>query len=294
MGNAFARTQQNAASAMHGGFGPPLSDRNFERLSEFVHDYCGIRITSKKRTMVDGRLRRRMRALEMDDINDYCAFLFEGDADAEEEVVNFIDAITTNKTDFFREPAHFVFLQSQILPLLAETGRRRIKIWSAASSTGAEAYTIAMILDDFCLRNRGMDYSILATDISTEVLDKGLRGRYPDTMLEPVPEEFRRRYVMVANDAKAREFRIVPHLRSKVAFFQLNLMDRRYPFDLDYDLIFCRNILIYFDRPTQGEVLRRLCEHIRPGGYLFLGHSESIVGHNLPLETVANTIFQRN
>jgi chemotaxis protein methyltransferase CheR len=294
MGSVLERTQRNVASALHSGFGPPLSDRNFERLSEFVHDYCGIRITSKKRTMVDGRLRRRMRVLDIADINDYCDFLFEGNADAKEELVNFIDAITTNKTDFFREPSHFIFLQSQILPGLVENGRRRIKIWSAASSTGAEAYTIAMIMDDFCLHNRGIDYGILATDISTEVLDKGLRGRYPDTMLEPVPEDFRRRYVMLPADAKAREFRIVPHLRAKVAFFQLNLMDERYPFDTDYDLIFCRNILIYFDRATQGEVLRRLCGHIRPGGYLFLGHSETVAGHDLPLQTVANTIFQRD
>jgi chemotaxis protein methyltransferase CheR len=145
----------------------------------------------------------------------------------------------------------------------------------------------------FVRLNRGFNYSILATDICTEVLNKGLAARYPDVMIDPIPEEMRRRYVMLSRNPKHHEFRIVPQLRSKVSFFQLNLMDERYLFDRDFDMIFCRNILIYFDRATQADVLMRLCGHLRPGGYLFLGHSESVTGLKLPLKMAANTIFQR-
>lgn len=273
--------------------GDPLSEKNFLRLSRFVYDYCGIRITPKKRSMVDGRLRRRMRALNIDDINTYCQYLFDGGDTAAKEVVHFIDAITTNKTDFFREIAHFDYLRDHILPTLAQSGSRTIKFWSAASSTGAEAYTAAMVLEDYCGAIRGMDYWILATDICTAVLAKGLSGRYPLTMIDPIPPEMRRRHLMVSRDPSVKEFRIVPQLRAKVAFSHINLMDATYAYDRDFDIVFCRNTLIYFDRPTQAQVLRRLCDHIRPGGYLFLGHSESVTGIDLPIKIVANTIFQR-
>jgi chemotaxis protein methyltransferase CheR len=272
-----------------------LSDQNFWQLAQFIHNYCGIRITAKKRSMVDGRLRHRMRQLGINSINRYVGYLFDEDGHAcESEVVHFIDAITTNKTDFFREPNHFDYLEATILPALAEAGRRKIKTWSAASSTGAEAYTIAMVLEEFRRNVADVDYCILATDICTEVLDKGLAGCYPDMMIAPIPEELRRRYVMVSCSPSSHEFRIVPTLRSKVAFTQLNLMDASYPFDTDFDMIFCRNILIYFDRPTQIEVLGRLCRHLRPGGHLFLGHSETASGISLPLTQVATTIYQRN
>jgi chemotaxis protein methyltransferase CheR len=272
----------------------PLNDQNFWQLAQFIHNYCGIRITAKKRSMVDGRLRHRMRLLGINSINRYVSYLFDEDGHAcNSEVVHFIDAITTNKTDFFREPNHFDFIEANILPALAEAGRRKIKTWSAASSTGAEAYTIAMVLEEFNRKAAGTDYCILATDICTEVLDKGLTGCYPDMMIAPIPEELRRRYVLVSRSPGSHEFRIVPALRSKVSFTQLNLMDANYPFDTDFDMIFCRNILIYFDRPTQIEVLGRLCRHLRPGGHLFLGHSETASGINLPLTQVATTIYQR-
>ena len=271
----------------------PLSARNFQRLCTLVHSYCGIRLTTKKQSMVDGRLRRRMRALNIANINDYCSFLFDdAHPGAQSELISFIDAITTNKTDFFREPSHFKFLEDRILPTLRKAGRRSIKVWSAASSTGAEAYTIAMVIDHF-FREGGFDYSVLATDICTDVLAKGTTGLYPDGMIEPIPEEFRRRYVLVPTDPSRLEFRIAQRLRSKVSFEYLNLMDDRYPYGQDFDMIFLRNVLIYFERATQEEVLAKLCAHLRPGGFLFLGHSESLVGAKLPLTAVANTIFQR-
>jgi chemotaxis protein methyltransferase CheR len=286
----MAATQQ--APARDGGVGEQLNDKNFRRLCAYVQESCGIKLTPKKKSMIDGRLRRRMRALNIANINDYASFLLDGDA-AETELVNFIDAITTNKTDFFREPAHFVFLQRRALPAYRKEGRRGIKVWSAASSMGAEAYTIAMVIDDFFRGQGGIDFKILGTDICTEVLAKGRAALYSDSMLEPIPEEYRRRYILVPKDPVRREFRIAAKLRSKVSFHQLNLMDDRYPFDRDFDMIFLRNVLIYFERPTQEAVLTKLCGHLKPGGYLFLGHSESLAGTGLPLVMAANTIFRR-
>ncbi|WP_297509150.1 protein-glutamate O-methyltransferase CheR [uncultured Caulobacter sp.] len=270
--------------------GDPLSARNFARLAEFIHSYSGIKMPSNKQTMLEGRLRRRMRAHGMDDVNAYCRFLFE-EGGLDGETTYLIDAVTTNKTEFFREPVHFTFMEKTALPRLAKS-RGHINVWSAAASTGAEAYTLAMVLDEFRHAHR-VDYSILATDICTEVLDQAIAGRYPEAMIEPVSTSRRQRYVMRAKDPGRGEVRIVPGLRSKVAFGRLNLMDETYPVEREMDIIFCRNILIYFDKPTQAKVLTRLCRHLAPDGYLFLGHSESIVGIDLPVRQVANTIFQK-
>jgi len=269
-----------------------LSARNFQRLSTFIQDYSGIKMPANKRTMLEGRLRRRMRANRIDDVNAYCRYLFEEDGLAS-ETIHLIDAVTTNKTEFFREPAHFDFLVSKGLPALAAKGKREIKIWSSACSTGAEPYTIAMIMDEFCERQRGVDYSILCTDICTEVLDQAISGRFQEPMIEPVSMPRRQRYVMRSRDPGSNLVRIIPELRSKLSFARLNLMDEAYPIETDLDIVFCRNILIYFDKPTQAKVLQRLCNHLSPGGYLFLGHSESIVGIDLPVVQIANTVFQK-
>jgi chemotaxis protein methyltransferase CheR len=269
-----------------------LSARNFTRLAQFIHDYSGIKMPSNKRTMLEGRLRRRMRATRIANVNDYCRYLFE-DNGMEAEVIHLIDAVTTNKTEFFREPAHFDFMMRTGLPAIAASGRREIKVWSSACSTGAEPYTLAMVLDEFCSDNRRMDYSILATDICTEVLDQAISGLFAEPMIEPVSMLRRQRYIMRAKDRNRNQVRIIPALRGKLAFARLNLMDEAYPVDADMDIIFCRNILIYFDKATQAKVLTRLCAHLRPGGYLFLGHSESIVGIDLPVLQIANTVFQK-
>jgi chemotaxis protein methyltransferase CheR len=269
-----------------------LSARNFQRLSTFIQDYSGIKMPANKRTMLEGRLRRRMRATRINDANAYCRYLFEENG-LESEAVHLIDAVTTNKTEFFREPAHFEFLATKGLPALAARGKRELKIWSSACSTGAEPYTIAMVLDEFCEKQRGVDYSILCTDICTEVLEQAIAGRFSEHMIEPVSMARRQRYLMRARDTARNEVRIKPHLRSKLAFARLNLMDDAYPIETDLDIIFCRNILIYFDKPTQAKVLTRLCDHLAPGGYLLLGHSESIVGIDLPVVQIANTVFQK-
>lgn len=283
---------RHAAAALQAPETEQLSARNFQRLSTFIQDYSGIKMPANKRTMLEGRLRRRMRATRITDVNEYCRFLFEEDGLAA-ETIHLIDAVTTNKTEFFREPAHFDFLIAKGLPALAAKGKREIKIWSSACSTGAEPYTIAMVMDEFCEKQRGLDYSILCTDICTEVLDQAIAGRFSEAMIEPVSLARRQRYVMRARDPSRTEVRITPELRGKLSFARLNLMDDAYPIENNLDIVFCRNILIYFDKPTQAKVLQRLCNHLAPGGYLFLGHSESIVGIDLPVVQIANTVFQK-
>jgi chemotaxis protein methyltransferase CheR len=269
-----------------------LSQRNFQRLSVYIYDYSGIKLPPSKLTMVEGRLRRRLRALQIASLDDYCAYVFE-QGGLEQESVHLVNSLTTNKTDFFREPAHFDYIVQAALPGFMYQGRDRLKMWSSACSTGAEPYTLAMVMSDFLKDHDGVNYSILATDLSTDVLDVARRGVYPQEQLAPTPAALRRKYVLESKDKAARLSRIAPSIRSKVAFARLNLMDDVYAVDRDMDIIFCRNVLIYFDKPTQQAVLSKLCDHLRPGGYLFLGHSESTTGLTLPLDQVTNTGFQR-
>jgi chemotaxis protein methyltransferase CheR len=269
-----------------------LSDRDFNRLADLIHRHSGIKMPPSKRTMLEGRLRRRVRLVGVSTLDAYCRYLFDEDG-LQSELVPLLDAVTTNKTDFFRERMHFDFVRSNILPDFTESGRREFKAWSAACSIGAEPYSLAMVLEENRRLHPRQDYSILCTDLSTEVLAQALAGRYPEAMVEPVDPELRHRYVLRGRGAQGDQVRMAPGLRAKLRFARLNLMDDVYPVDRDMDVIFCRNILIYFDKETQGHVLGRLCDHLRPGGYLFIGHSETIVGLNLPVSQVANTVFQR-
>ena len=269
-----------------------LGKGDFVRLAAFIYDVAGIKMPDGKRTMLEGRLRRRVRATGTETIAEYCEWFFE-DGHRDGELVHLLNAVTTNKTDFFREPRHFDYLRDAVLPTVRDGGRRKIRAWSAACSTGAEPYTMAMVIDGFAAQHGGPDYTILATDLDTEVLEVAQRGIYPAEMVAPVPPVIRQRYVLAAKAAKRNDVRIVPALRAAVSFARHNLIDDRYDIGEPMDLIFCRNVLIYFDRPTQEQVVRRLVDCLQPGGYLFLGHSESIAGIDLPLTSVANTVFQR-
>jgi chemotaxis protein methyltransferase CheR len=271
-----------------------LSKRNFELLSKFIYDYSGIKMPLNKMTMLEGRLRRRLRATSMTSFDGYCDYLFKHGG-LESETVFLIDAVTTNKTDFFREPKHFEYMVKSALPVLVKSfADRRIRIWSSACSTGAEPYTLAMVMNEFVGASaQERDYFILATDLSTDVLEKAQRGIYSNDVLQPVPPDMMRKYVMRSADSRRQEMRISPRLRSKVGFARLNLMDDNYPVGDPMHIVFCRNVLIYFDKPTQNHVLTRLCNCLLPGGYLFIGHSETVTGLDLPIRQVANTVFQR-
>ncbi len=271
-----------------------LSKRNFDLLAKYIYDYSGIKMPHSKLTMLEGRLRRRLRVTAMPTFDSYCDYLFKHGG-IEAESIFLIDAVTTNKTDFFREPKHFDYLVQTALPDILKTyADRRIRTWSSACSTGAEPYTMAMVLSEFLSSKAPeRDYFVLATDLSTDVLQKAQRGIYQSELLAPVPADMMSKYVMRPSDNRRHEMRISPKLRSHVGFARLNLMDEAYPVGDLMHMIFCRNVLIYFDKPTQQHVLSRLCEALLPGGYLFIGHSETVTGFDLPIRQVANTVFKR-
>ena len=272
--------------------GDRISKRNFDKLARFIYDYSGIKMPPTKLTMLEGRLRRRLRATRHSSFDDYCDFLFN-DGGLDQESVYLIDVVTTNKTDFFREAKHFEYMQTVALPRLADSGVRTIRTWSSACSTGAEPYTMAMVLAEFVEGRSDLSYSVLATDLSTDVLQTARRGIYAEDLVAPVPRDLQKKYVMVAKQQGRRDVRISPKLRSRVGFARMNLMDEKYPVGDTMHLIFCRNVLIYFDKQTQAGVLTRLCDCLAKGGYMFIGHSESITGFDLPLKQVSNTVFQR-
>jgi chemotaxis protein methyltransferase CheR len=177
--------------------------------------------------------------------------------------------------------------------LLKQRGRADLKVWSAACSTGMEAYTTAMVLDDMTRSGARMRFRILGTDISTAVLRIAKAAIYTRDTLEPVPDDFIKRYFLRSRNRLSDEVRVVPELRQRTNFMRMNLMDRKYPVDRDVDIIFCRNVLIYFEKETQRKVVSQLCEHLRPGGYLMVGHSESMVHSVVPgLKQVQPTVFK--
>ena len=271
-----------------------LQERHFAKLAQLVEDHTGIRLPATKRTMVEGRLRKRVRALGLTRLDEYGRAIFEG-GKLNDEFIHLVDCVTTNKTDFFREPDHFTFLRERAIPAVAsQRSGAPLKFWSAAASIGAEAYTIAMVAAD-AVGIEERCFSVLGTDISTEVIAQAQRAVYPVSMIAPVPPAFRERYIMRAVNAERQEVRIVPELRRLVRFVNLNLMDDTYPIERDFDVIFCRNVLIYFSKATQDAVLRRLCSHLRRGGFLILGHSESLAGGDLDsMRQVAPTILRRS
>jgi chemotaxis protein methyltransferase CheR len=272
-----------------------LSERHFRSIAELVEAEVGIKLPATKRLMLEGRLLKRVRVLDCSDVNEYVDRLFDKE-NFEVELIHLIDCVTTNKTDFFREPTHFDFMRDIAVPeILRRRGRgtRPLKIWSAACSTGMEAYTVAIVLDDMVMAGASFQFSVLGTDISTAVLKLAETGIYTAEMISPVPAELARRYFLSSRDPSRDEVRVVPKLRRSTNFMRMNLMDPNYPVDRDVDIIFCRNVLIYFDRPTQQKVVEQLCSHLRPGGYFIVGHSESMI-HNdsIVLQQIQPTIFK--
>lgn len=275
-----------------------LSDRDFKHLSEFIHSQCGIKMLPTKKTMLESRLQKRLRCLGLNSLSAYCEFLFSP-AGIENELLHMIDVVTTNKTDFYREPRHFEYLVQRALPeLISRYGagmRKDLMIWSAGCSTGEEPYTLAMVLSEYAQRFQGMKlkYTILATDISTRVLEKAKTGIYEHEKVAPVPMEQKKKYLLRAKDKEKNLVRISPELRSVVRFRRLNFLQGDFGMREPMDVIFCRNVIIYFDRSTQETLLNRFSEHLAPGGYVFLGHSETLHGLEVPLNQVAPTIYRK-
>jgi chemotaxis protein methyltransferase CheR len=269
----------------------PLNDSDFTKLSNFIYVNYGIKLPIFKKIMLQSRLASRLKINGMKSYAEYTKYVLSGDAN-ESEIVNMIDLVSTNKTDFYREAAHFDFMKEVVLPkFIAGDSRQPFKIWSSASSSGEEAYTIAMVISEFIENNRKIDFEILGTDISARILEKAKLGIYPIDRVDVIPISQKKKYLLRSKDEENPMVRIVPNLRAKARFQRLNLMDSSYNVPKDFDIIFCRNVLIYFDRETQEKVINKLCMHLKPGGYFFLGHSESISGIDVPLKPLKPTMF---
>jgi chemotaxis protein methyltransferase CheR len=273
-----------------------ISDEGFVRFSRLITEQCGIRMPPQKKTMLETRLRKRLRSLGMDSFDAYGEYVFSK-AGMQDELTHLIDVITTNKTDFFREADHFDYLLDHALPVLVEHHdagiRRPLQVWSAGCSTGEEPYTLAMVLSEFAEREPGFTFEILATDISTKVLEAARVGIYREEKFAGVPREIQRKYLLRSRDREQARMRIVPELRAKVTFRYLNFMESDYGVGKTMDVIFCRNVLIYFDRATQETILRRLTRHLAPDRYLFTGHAETLGGMDLPLTPMAPSVYRR-
>jgi chemotaxis protein methyltransferase CheR len=267
------------------------------RFRQTVHETIGIQLAENKDRMIEGRLRPRLVALGLEDVSDYFRFLFD-EAGLEGELPHLTELITTNKTDFFREKAHFGFLWDRIIPAALAAARPGARVpfrcWSAAASTGAEAWSAAMILEEGRARSPELDWAVLGTDISKRVLATARRAVYPEAELVPVPAALLDRYTMVGREPQGAPLRrIVPELRQRARFQELNLMDRSYAVDRNLDVIFLRNVLIYFDPPTQARVIALAASHLRAGGHLIVGHAESMIVRQADLVQVAPAVFER-
>lgn len=269
-----------------------LSARDFARFSEFIHTECGIKMPPSKKTMLEARLQKRLRALALPDYSHYCAYFFSKEGMAT-ELPHLLDVVTTNTTDFFREPNHFELLSRNVLPRwLSRHQGRELAVWSAGCSTGEEPYSLAIVLSEFQLQQPEFRFSILATDISTRVLEHASRAVYAEEKLEKVPKQLHKLHFLRSKDRSRRLVRVAPEVRRLVSFQRLNFMEE-FSFKNRMDIIFCRNVMIYFDRPTQERLLGKFCSHLHQGGHIFIGHSESLTGMQLPLRQLAPTVYER-
>jgi len=273
-----------------------LSTRDSQRLRSLIYKECGIHLGAEKELMLEARLRKLMRRVNLESLAEYCAYVFAGEG-GPQELVRLIDAVTTNKTDFFRENRHFEFLTEGALPTLERDygagSRSVLKVWSAGCSTGEEPYTLAMVLSEYAAARQGYQFRLLATDISTAVLDQARRAVYKTEVVKPIATELRHKYMLRSKDHESPLYRIAPELRNLVEFRRLNLMDSDFGMTEPSDVIFCRNVIIYFDRQTRDGVLDRLTRQLRPGGFLFLGHSETLNGLDVPLTPVGPTVYRK-
>jgi len=270
-----------------------LSDGDFRYLSQLVYEQTGIVLGQSKREMVCRRLLRRMRALNVVDYKGYCNLL-KGQGSSDGELANFVNAITTNLTSFFREEHHFRYLEHYLADLVGQavTGQR-LRIWSAACSTGEEAYSLAMtVVKAIPDQLDSWDIKILATDLDTNVLDVARQGIYEADVNRVIPVTLFNRYFSQGVGENAGLVRIKPPLRQMITFNQLNLM-HAWPMKGPFDVIMCRNVMIYFDRETQLQLLTRFIQLLRPGGLLFLGHSETAGKAQSELLVKGRTIYQR-
>jgi len=279
------------------GARPFMSDQDFLRLSHLIESTIGIRMPRSKKLMIESRLLRRMRVLGLRSHHEYCEHLTSPQM-FDNELVHFLDLATTNKTSFFREPEHFVFLEQRVLPTLLREQRRTgvhpCRLWSAGCSSGQEVYTLAMVAAQFfAAAHESVELEVLGTDVSRRVLAQAREATYPEDELGPVPFELRSRFFLKSKDRARRLVRVAPEIRSRTRFAHLNLMGEQSAGGRPFDVIFCRNVLIYFERERQQAIVGRLCRELAPNGVLFVGLSENLHGLDLPLRTIGRSVYAR-
>ncbi|WP_430812498.1 MULTISPECIES: CheR family methyltransferase [unclassified Carboxylicivirga] len=272
-------------------FKAELSEKDFRAFSEFIYSEYGIKMPPVKRVMLQGRLLKRIRELNMNSYSEYKEYFFSKEGQAK-EIFNFLNVVTTNKTDFFREPVHFDFLRDEVLP--QHSSNNFFKVWSAGCSSGEEPYTISIVLNEYKrLKGGGFNYSIHGSDISNKVLKNAANGVYAEHKIATLPLELKKRYFLKSKDRLNPTVRVKPELQQQMVLKHVNLMDSHYDMKETFDVIFCRNVLIYFDRATQEKVIGKLCNYLKPGGIFFIGHSESLSGMDVPLSHIKPTIFRK-
>ena len=269
-----------------------LTDKEFHTIAKYIESTVGIKMPVTKRIMMQSRLMRRLRTLNIGTFGEYIDYVFN--SNNTDELTLMIDVLTTNKTEFFRENDHFDYMTKTVLPELAAK-KNVFKIWSAGCSSGEEPYTISIVVSEFIKNNPGkvMNFTVTGTDISTKVLDKAYNAVYDLDVVNQLPQNLKKSYFLKCTDADKHCARIKPDLRKHVSFKRLNFMDNDFRMPELYDIIFCRNVLIYFDKDTQEKVIRKFMKYLLPGGYLFLGHSETIFSMDLPLCTCIPTVYKK-
>ncbi len=283
-----------AAFTAPGDFNMELSDKDYLEIAEFVHRTAGINLKDGKKELMRTRLSKRMRTLEFRSFKEYFRYVMNDRTG--EEIVFLLDALATNLTSFFREPQHFQFMAKKMLPELEARLRplnsRRLRIWSAACSSGEEPYTIAMVvLENSPYFAQSNDFKILATDLSTKVLTMAKQGLYgPERVRDIPPQTLAKFFTRVDTGRGERMYQVSEQMRRLIAFRRFNLMDPL-PFKGPVDLIFCRNVMIYFDKETIAALVDKYYRVLGPGGYLFIGHSESLSGFKHPFKYVAPCIY---
>ena len=269
-----------------------MRESEFEFIRSLVYERSRISLSADKRELVSARLGKRLRATNLSSVGDYCQLLQS--PGAERELANLIDAISTNHTFFFRENAHFDFLKQTVLPEMRTRSAKerwpRFHIWSAACSSGEEPYSLAITLAESL---SGWPWHIEATDISHRILEKAQAGIYRDDTIGKLPRATIQTHFQKGFGPHEGNYRVKPALRDNVSFRHLNLLEGEPPFREPFQVIFCRNVMIYFDRPTQEELVNKLARHLVPGGYLFVGHAESLTAIKHPLQTIRPAVYRR-
>lgn len=269
-----------------------MRESEFDFIRSLVYERSRISLSADKRELVSARLGKRLRATNLTTVGEYCQLLQSPGAEA--ELANLIDAISTNHTFFFRENAHFDFLRQVVLPEMRARAQKehwaRFHVWSAACSSGEEPYSIAITLADTL---NGWPWRIAATDISHRVLAKAKAGIYRDEAVGRLPKPTIQTHFQRGFGPQDGNYRVKAGLREQVSFHHLNLLEGDPPFREPFQVIFCRNVMIYFDRPTQEELVAKLTRHLVPGGYLFVGHAESLTAIHHTLQTVRPAIYRK-